>query len=196
MKKTSICYDCKFAREVDGVFTCILLDDTSKPQTDCNHYTPPVGRYDNIETAKDLIREVISGGFSTQQHDRNRAADIFGRTSIGELAALANSTEEICGKYVHSTFYFIAHGIWNWEELVRFYNEHTNTDKAELRKTKATLADTEKERARLQSDYDTALQSCREANNNHRNAADDLAAAQQEIVTLKAKLYDLMTAGA
>ena len=48
----------------------------------------------------------------------------------------------------------------------------------------------------LQSDYSTSLNSFSAINAVHLKAADELAAAKNEILILKAKLYDLMAAGA
>ena len=47
-------------------------------------------KYDSITTAADLVKEVMAHGLSTVQDDLNRAADIFGRSSIEELVNLAN----------------------------------------------------------------------------------------------------------
>ena len=196
MKKNIICRDCQFARDIDGQFNCILRGFTGKPQVDCNDYMPPPGRYDNIETAEDLIREVISHGLSTQQHDRNRAADIFGRESIGNLATLANSDEEICGKCVSSTFYFIAFNIWNWEDATRFYNEHTLAVGEKIRTLETQLEAEKKELHRVLEERNELGKSCTENNNARREAETALATARQEITNLKAKLYDMMIAGA
>ena len=196
MKKNIICHDCKFARETDGQFNCILLDLVGNPQNDCDHYMPPAGRYDNIETAKDLIREVISHGFSTQQHDRARAQDIFGRESIDNLARLANSEEEISGKYVGSMFYFIAFNIWNWEDATRFYNEHTLAVGVKLREMKAQLEAERKELNHVKDERNEYAKVNTENRDARCKAEIALVAAQQEITNLKAKLYDMMIAGA
>lgn len=99
-----------------------------------------MSKYDSIDTAADLIREVAVHGLSMDQDDRNRAADIFGRTSIDELARLANDigrnnekgepdpkgTWSSSRKPTQETFYFIAFNIWHWSDAVNFFNEHTN----------------------------------------------------------------------
>ncbi len=101
-----------------------------------------MSKYDNIETAADLVREVAACGLSTNQDDINRAANIFGRTSIEELVRLANDigrnnekgepdpngTWSSDRKATQGTFYFIAFNIWHWEQTVRFFNTHINPD--------------------------------------------------------------------
>lgn len=85
-------------------------------------------KYDSIKTAADLVAEVAAHGLSTEQEDQNRAADIFGNTSIEELDRLANDigrnnqngepdpkgTWSSSRKGTQETFYFIAFSIWNW----------------------------------------------------------------------------------
>ena len=195
MKKSIICHDCKFAKEDDGQFKCLLLD-LDVPEKECDHYLPPAGRYDDIETARELISEVARHGLSTQQHDRNRAADIIGREPIGNLAKLANSEEEICGKRVGPMFYFIAFSVWNWEDAARFYNEHTLLLTKEYR---VLLEERDALKSKLvayKSSSETFKTAYEEQNTKRVEAETALGAAQNEIVALKAKLYDLMTAGA
>jgi len=52
-----------------------------------------ISKYDEISTAKELVKEVIANGLSTDILDRNRASDIFGHSTTEELADLANSEE-------------------------------------------------------------------------------------------------------
>ena len=51
-----------------------------------------MSKYDSIKTASDLVADVQLNGLSTDQEDICRAQDIFGHTSIEELARLANDT--------------------------------------------------------------------------------------------------------
>ena len=154
-----------------------------------------MSKYDEIGTAEALVREVISNGLSLDQDDRNRAADIVGRTSVGELAALANSEEKASGKQFGETLYFILFNIWNWREATSFYNEHTLAVAVKFRELKAERDELSKDREaawekvnELQEKWDSTYEQFRR----HENRA---IAAEQEIVVLKAKLYDLMVAG-
>jgi len=160
-----------------------------------------MSKYDEIFTAYDLIREVISNGLSTAIEDINRAADIFGNSSVDELAKLANSEDQICGKYVSNMFYSIAFSIWNWQDAVNFYNEHTNLAGVKLREARATIDSYIKENADVQEALNESAgreeefrlkwreQECRAI-----KTEEALDAAYAEIVALKAKLYDLLTA--
>ena len=162
-----------------------------------------MSKYNDINTAKDLIREVSAYGLSTDQDDRNRAADIFGNSGVGELAELANSKDTISGKQISQTFYFIAFNIWHWEQATRFFNEHTNPAtkdaqeserklKAQIKANEELLADVirgDERVAEITEKYATL-------NADHARATSSLEEAQREVLTLKAKLYDLMTVGA
>ena len=162
-----------------------------------------MSKYDNIKTAADLITEVSLNGLSTAQDDLNRAADIFGRSSIKDLAALANDAQcksedgYSTGKpSTSSTFYFIAFSVWNWEEATRFYNEHTLLLPTKYREATDKLKVETKRADQATENWHKYEASSKEQWNARRATEDALEAAQQEIVALKAKLYDLMTAGA
>ena len=165
-----------------------------------------MSKYDKINTAKELIREVISNGLSTEQEDRNRAADIFGNSSVGDLAELANSTDEIGRKFVGSTFYFIAFNIWHWEQAVSFYNQYSNPARTEhervanelkelkarherLKEANETLKEELKLREGAFSDLETARHRIEELQDQH---ADEIAEKDTEIMRLKAMLFDQM----
>ena len=157
-----------------------------------------MSRYDTIKTPADLIVEVKMHGLSTEQEDINRAADIFGHASIEELAELANGRPETSSK-----FYFIAYQVWGWEQATRFFNEHTNPATKAAKETADELKKAKEEIKTLTAERDDAKHTIHEVteqkiheHSERVHAATALKAAQEEILTLKAKLYDLMTAGA
>ena len=47
-------------------------------------------KYDSINTAAELVAEVQANGLSLMQEDICRAQDIFGRSAVKDLIALAN----------------------------------------------------------------------------------------------------------
>lgn len=171
-------------------------------------------KYDTIKTAADLVREVQNNGLSTAQEDICRAQDIFGNSSIEELARLANDigrnndqgepdpkgSWSSSRKPTQSTFYMIAFSVWNWEDATRFWNIHTNPEhmalqgaekslRAQESKVKELAAKLEKEeegRAVAEEGYNRLVGRCNEA---ERRAE----TAEQEIMALKAKLYDYIT---
>lgn len=109
------------------------------------------------------------------------------------------------------TFYFILFHVWNWEDATRFWNQHSNTELKEtsrqlrsyeaqinemsdklkaaeeeidmLRKTAADMAANAMDAAR---ERDCA----REAGNKYLS---DISRMEDEIVHLKARLYDLIS---
>lgn len=49
-----------------------------------------MSKYDSIKTAAELVAEVQAHGLSLAQEDICRAQDIFGRSAVQDLVALAN----------------------------------------------------------------------------------------------------------
>lgn len=171
-------------------------------------------KYGTIKTAADLVREVQNNGLSTAQEDICRAQDIFGNSSIEELARLANDigrnndqgepdpkgSWSSSRKPTQGTFYMIAFSIWNWEDATRFWNIHTNPEHEALQEAKkslgrmedktkeltAKLERAEEGRSTAEDGYNRIVERCSAAE--HRAAA-----AEQEIMALKAKLYDYIT---
>ena len=172
-----------------------------------------MSKYDSINTATDLVAEVQLNGLSMAQEDICRAQDIFGRTSIGELARLANDigrnnsdgepdpkgTWSSGRKGTQGTFYAIVSCIWNWEEVTRFWNLHTNPQTEELKKQQDAYDFIVKNNEKLKSEND----GLREAQLNLLAEREDLRTrtgdaqrraeeAEAEVIRLKAKLYNLL----
>ncbi len=172
--------------------------------------------YDNIRTAKELLEEVRIHGLSTKTEDICRAQDIFGRAPIEDLVALANDNGRMNangeadpnGSWsngrdgLQKTFYSVLFNIWNWEEATRFWNQHANPEYASLRKTAGRVKELETKLTVTESNYKTALKNAellnddlRKAETENINLAAKVKAQEEEIVKLKARLYDLMVAG-
>jgi len=170
-------------------------------------------KYDSIETAADLVREVQIHGLSIDPNDICRAQDIFGYTSVEELARLANDIgrnndqgePDPKGSWssnrrpTRDTFYMIAFSIWNWEVATHFWNEYTNPEHEMFKELKKKLKeqeeavqalsaklDKEQESLFMVEEYNRLVDRCDEA----ERRAD---AAEAEILVLKARLYDFMT---
>lgn len=82
-------------------------------------------KYDEIQTAEELVNEIAINGISLNQNDQIRAQDIIGHSSVGELENLANG--KLGGK-----FYFLLQHIWNIEDVIRFWNNHSNQEHKEF----------------------------------------------------------------
>lgn len=178
-------------------------------------------KYDKIQTARDLVMEVRFHGMSLKQEDIVRAQDIFGNSTIEELDDLANDigrnnedgepdpkgTWSSTRVPTRDTFYSILFHIWNWEEATRFWNQHSNPDREQLvvaqiesKTLRAEVKEKEKRIERYQQDLDLAQEAeaaAKERAKEYAYSLDDmkaaLAAKDDEIVRLKAKLYDLLT---
>lgn len=172
-----------------------------------------MSKYDSIQTAAELVSEVRFHGLSTAQEDICRAQDIFGNSSIEDLVALANDIgrnndqgePDPKGSWsssrqpTQSTFYMIASCIWNWEEVTRFWNQHTNPERIELveakRQIKKLTAENEqlkKRRDELLASEEEVGQKLWEMGQEKGKVEIELEVAKKEVVELKAKLYDLM----
>lgn len=115
-------------------------------------------RYDTIYTARALVREVMAHGLSTRQEDLVRVQDLFGNSTIDELVDLANDigrnnadgepdpegSWSSIRRGTRDTFYMILFSVWNWEDAVRFYNQHTNPDRKAMEELKAAAVNWEK----------------------------------------------------
>ena len=182
-----------------------------------------MSKYDSIKTAAELVAEVQAHGLSLSEEDIVRTQDIFGHSTVKELVDLANDIGRknrdgepdpkgtwSSGRHeTRSTFYFVLFKIWNWEDAVRFWNQHTNpehegyrelqeklrTEMAENSETKEALHEqiqrTEEEHQKVLSERSSVCELkakvvCLESEVHDRDMT---------IMELKAKLYDLMTAG-
>lgn len=142
-------------------------------------------KYDDIKTAKELVEEVALNGMSLNQDDQIRAQDIIGHSTVGELEELANG--KLGGK-----FYFLLQHIWNIEDVIRFWNNNSNPEHKEVellrdeakkfREYSKKLAD---EVESLKSEL--AQLKVKAINDNASSEKD-----KQEIIRLKARLFDLM----
>lgn len=176
-------------------------------------------QYDKIKTPKELLVQVSMHGFSLNTEDVCRAQDIFGRAPIEDLVALANDNGRVndkgepdpegtwssSRKGYQNVFYQVLFHIWNWEDATRFYNQHTNP---EFKKMKKSVAELEAELAEARTEAEENKEDCqiwreryeseRAAHAEARKEADfyqkGYETAHQEIIALKAKLYDLMVA--
>lgn len=171
--------------------------------------------YDSVKTAKDLITEVRAHGLSTAAEDICRAQDIFGHSTIEELAALAtdngrrdeDGTPNQFGNWssgrdgTQKVFYQIIFTIWNWEEATKYYNEHSNPlyiegrnavkERNQLNKTlENQSAQLDKLNQEITEDKDAINQLIGEKYE-YQKEIDEKDAV---IVKLKARLYDLMVA--
>ncbi len=158
-----------------------------------------MSKYDSIKTAADLVAEVKLHGLSTDQEDICRAQDIFGSTPTVELAVLANDIGQNNHYSTQGTFYMIVSYIWNWEEVTRFWNQHTNPQTEELSEEREAHKQADKRNVALVRENDELkgrLSELLDRESELVAARDDAQSraekAEAEVVLLKAKLYDLL----
>lgn len=170
-------------------------------------------KYDSIRTVAELVREVQMHGLSTTQEDLNRASDIFGHSTVEELATLANDIgrnndngePDPKGNWSSNrqptrwTFYSIISHIWNWEEVTRFWNLHTNPEHERLVEMNEVI---KLLRSNLEISVSEAKseREARAAEKAERVKAQteidrlngEMRGKDMEIMELKARLYDLL----
>lgn len=178
-------------------------------------------KYDKIQTARDLVMEVRFHGMSLKQEDIVRAQDIFGNSTIEELNDLANDigrnnengepdpkgTWSSTRVPTRDTFYSILFHIWNWEDATRFWNQHSNPDREQIavaqiesKTLRAEVKEQEKRIERYQQEVDLMNDRLAEYDkiatdrlNKINEQSTAIREKDDEIIRLKARLYDLLT---
>lgn len=155
-----------------------------------------MSKYDNIKTATALVSEVKANGLSMETEDICRAQDILGCAQVEELAFLANN------ETYQGAFYMTITRIWNWSQVVQFWNAHTNPQTEELKRMQSAFDFTASECDRLnnelgrlrgeRSNLVKELEDSRIRIGDVQRAAEE---AEAEVVRLKAKLYDVLVEG-
>lgn len=178
--------------------------------------------YDNIKTPKELIASVRAHGLSTKVEDICKAQDIFGHAPLEELVKLAQDNGRLKGfdgepdprgtvssgrEGDSNIFYQILFHIWHWEDATRFYNQYSNfpiIDKLNevdelnqnLKKANERADKAEEQWNTAMDQYGKLLAQYEEMEKAKRAAEQKTQEAEQEIIRLKAKLYDMMEKGA
>ena len=175
--------------------------------------------YDNIKNPKDLLILVQRQGLSTKDEDISRVQDIFGHASEEELVALANDNgrndsngnPDPRGSWssgrdgLSKEFYFVLFKIWSWEDATRFFNRHSNFQlidekeeleglKTEVVKANETIKKLETELQQAKDLFDTEKERADGAEVDMLRSKSQLEKANDEIIRLKARLYDLLEA--
>jgi hypothetical protein len=165
-----------------------------------------MSKYDTIRTAADLVAEVVIHGLSTAQEDINRAADIFGRSTIEELVALANDIGRNNEKGepdpkgtwcsnrrgTRDTFYFIVFTVLGWEQATDFHNTYT----LEIPKIRQERDKALEKSAQQQEELNALYRRHANLVDDNEKLVETNKQLTEEVIRLKAKLYDLMTGAA
>lgn len=148
--------------------------------------------YDKYNTPKEIVEEVEYHGLSTKQEDICRVQDIFGRAPISTLVELSNGMRS-------EKFYMILFHIWNWKEATDFYNQYSNPKFAELKcnselyeQCNKSLKEKVSENERLERAVNEKQSARIKAEEKVGLAELKIAELEQQIIELKAKLYDVL----
>jgi len=164
-------------------------------------------KLEQIETATELVQLVSWQGVSTKQEDICKMQDIIGHSTLDELIKLANDNGRCdangnpdpdgtwcCGRRgTRQDFYHLLSVIWNWEDLIRFWNEHTDPGYKELRELREHSKDMEEQINRAAQEKATSRDMYNHQAERAHNAEKKVEELEAEILKLKAKLYDMMT---
>ena len=167
-------------------------------------------KLEQIESATELVQLVSWQGVSTKQEDICKMQDIIGHSTLDELIKLANDNgrcdsegnpdpDGTCwgGRTgTQKDFYHLLSIIWNWTDLIEFWNRYTDCGYKELRKLRdsknkddAAIKSAKAEAAHWKNMFDHQVV-------NAHNAENKVAELETEILKLKAKLYDLTNGAA
>lgn len=149
-------------------------------------------KYDNIKTAKELIHEVAINGISLNLDDQCRAQDILGRSTVGELKELANSSEQIGNKFEGSTFYFAIQHLWNIDDVLRFWNNNSNPEHKEVELLRDEAKKYREYNKKLTEEVKKLKSEIAQLKAKAINTDASTEAYKQEILKLKAHLFDMM----
>ncbi len=158
-------------------------------------------KLEQIETAAELVTLVSWQGVSTKQEDICRMQDIIGHSTIEELDRLANDTgDNRTGRRgTRENFYHILSVIWRWDDLIEFWNKHSDPVHKQLKEANALLAKCEPALKHANElldkknmDMDDFHKRYCEVLDKSMEQEETIAAKDREILELKAKLYDLM----
>lgn len=161
-----------------------------------------MSKYDDIKTATALVSEVKANGLSMETEDICRAQDILGGAPVEELVGLANLTGPSGTRDTQSVFYMIVSRVWNWSQMVEFWNRHTNPQTKELRELREEHKKLSRlydgllaRRDELLADQKMGAEAIDKLNTRIGDAQRAAEEAEAEVVRLKAKLYDILVEG-
>lgn len=151
-------------------------------------------RYENLE---ELLKEVrTTRGLDTSIEFIVHVQDLIGHCCIEDLDRLSHEYKQ--------TFYWVYDEAEGIEETIKFFAEHSNFATKLQEDLSEAEADRDKYQFLLKEEEKKSLQYAKERNeaeakaNKTEKALADLEAKnkvlEDELITLKAKLYDLMTA--
>ncbi len=170
-------------------------------------------KFEEIKTAAELMEYISISGMPTDQERIFRMQDIIGHTAVEDLVAIANDigrndehgnpdpngTWSSGRRGTQGLFYSLIFHIWNWEDATRFWNKYTNPDKKLLTKTYEDLANLKKQNEHLTARRNELLEEVKDATENWKKTYNQFREqeqrainAEEEIIRLKARLYDLM----
>lgn len=166
-------------------------------------------KLEQITTASELITYTLAFGVPTDPESICRMQDIIGHSTEEELEALADKYQE--HDRTGKQFYFVLYHIWNWEDATRYFLQHSSltvkgledsveelsNDKVNLTKENDKLRtwhDNDTERIKdLNAQLAEAVKTVSDQDREADNLRQSIILKDQEIIELKAKLYDLMT---
>lgn len=151
-------------------------------------------RLKEIKSTAQLITYIRCHGTPTDLESICTMQDIVGHEAIETLENIAQT---------HSgTFYTLLYKIWNWQDATEFYNRVSNQvyistmakakeNAAEVKRLKEKTTAQAEQIYKTESDLTTTADRVNELTTELKEAKEKAEAYEQEIIRLKAKLYDL-----
>lgn len=163
--------------------------------------------YSDLKTARSLVEFVMANGLQMDVDSLSIARDIISNASVGELDDLANNADPSIkqtaanGRRIEtrSTFYKILFAVWDWSDAVEFWNIHTNPNYTEVLARRTENKQQTDEITKLRARRDELLREINQSAITVRELMDKAhywqqkaEASENEILKLKAKLYDFL----
>ena len=150
-------------------------------------------KYDKIETAEKLVELVKWQGLYTDMESIVRVQDIIAKSSYEDLAEMAADGAK------QDTLFMILTKVWNWQDVVRFWNSYINPEHKELIRMKNKVDELTGEAEHLEGQINNEHQLRMDASFENADLKQRVSALQADvhdrdmtIMSLKAELYDLM----
>ena len=156
--------------------------------------------YNNFKTAVEMFDHIRFHGLQVDNASISRAQDLIGHSTEDDLAQIASKEHA-------DIFYNVLIHVWDFERIIRFYNKYSNPDYRRIKEESDGHKRNYKEAsemcsqrnikiAELNVEIETLEARCKQDGEALYKAVTERDALRRQVMELKAKLYDIMTATA
>lgn len=160
-------------------------------------------KLEQIETIQELLTYITAFGIPTDTESICKMQDIVGNSPVKTLVELAqddgtkvadDGSRWSTGRHgSQKEMMALLFTIWHWEDATSFYNRHVNKEYREIKAKAQDAESAEKRAGECKRAFDEYRYKWEEAEQKAYVAECNLKKAQDEILKLKAMLFDYMT---